>query len=175
MNFGRFRYGESPRVFTNGIHKERQCINRVDEVGRTVPVSRLGGRTRGIEPARRGRLALPVISRWERRKPGGFRFPSGRFATVRVFHHCKSVPAKRICGHLRSLFSTQMIADFHRWTQILNHEVPVLCMKACQDGARCPVYEKCSSENPDDRFDHSGSDAEDTADDSEDTNDAAAA
>jgi len=62
---------EWPRICTNGIHGGRQSINRVDEVGRSVPVSRWDGRTRGIDPARWGRLALPVFSRGERRNQGG--------------------------------------------------------------------------------------------------------
>jgi hypothetical protein len=57
---------EFPRMGANGIHGERQFIKRGNEVGRTVPVSRWDGRTRGIEPARRGRLALPVIKCRER-------------------------------------------------------------------------------------------------------------
>jgi len=90
--------------FHEWIHKERQFTNRVDEVGRTVPVSRLDGRTRGIEPARRGRLALPFISRWERGNWGGtlrvhqrgkscellYFPPSGRFAVI-----CGSVANSR--------------------------------------------------------------------------------
>jgi len=89
-----------------------KAINRIGEVGRTVPVSRWDGQTRRIDPARRGRLALPVISRWERRNPGGslraqrrgnsceFRFRSGRFVAIRGSEANSWPFASTLCANL---------------------------------------------------------------------------